>query len=694
MSYASNSQGDCRREIEYFSSPVLDYRGTPTGDAGVRDNRRVLNETAYRVANFRQSVTQPGRSHTLPLVTPASELSLPTFVRVINRSARPGTVRIHAIDDTGRRFGPVTMSLDAKLTRHFISRELEQGVNQQLTGLSGGVGNGSGNWRLELATELDIEALAYIRTEGGFVASVHAVAAETEQGLMRYHVPFFNPASNENQVSSLRLINPGNGAARVMITGVDDRGNAPPGGSVSLTLGGGAARTLTAEQLEEGGPGISGRFGDGVGKWQLSVSANRLVQVMSLLHSRLTGNLVNLSRGSVTQPGRSHTLPLVTPASELSLPTFVRVINRSARPGTVRIHAIDDTGRRFGPVTMSLDAKLTRHFISRELEQGVNQQLTGLSRGVGNGSGNWRLELATELDIEALAYIRTEGGFVASVHAVAAETEEGSMRYHVPFFNPASNENQVSSLRLINPGNGAARVMITGVDDRGNAPPGGSVSLTLGGGAARTLTAEQLEEGGPGISGRFGDGGGKWQLSVSANRPVQVMSLLHSRLTGNLVNLSRGQAGSSAGPPPPTSNYGAISFDIIVGCRGVAWGIATDRPSEQDALNAARQSCVSRGGLSSDCNRSSVSFPQCVALSYGENAVACGAYATGGATRSAAESTALAACRSDSDRYTDCRIVTSGSQRASACNSQGSSRDFRVSESSGSQLADRELRTP
>ena len=132
MGYASNSQGDCRREIEYFSSPVLDYRGTPTGDARVRDNRRVLNETASRVANFRQSVTQPGGSHTLPLVTPASELSLPTFVRVINRSARPGTVRIHAIDDTGRRFGPVTMSLHTRQTRHFISRELEQGVNQQI----------------------------------------------------------------------------------------------------------------------------------------------------------------------------------------------------------------------------------------------------------------------------------------------------------------------------------------------------------------------------------------------------------------------------------------------------------------------------------------------------------------------------------------------------------------------------------
>ena len=38
---------------------------------------------------------------------------------------------------------------------------------------------------------------------------------------------------------------------------------------------------------------------------------------------------------------------------------------------------------------------------------------------------------------------------------------------------------------------------------------------------------------------RGGDGSGKWRLFVSADRPIQVMSLLYSRPTGNLTNLSR-----------------------------------------------------------------------------------------------------------------------------------------------------------
>ena len=45
------------------------------------------------------------------------------------------------------------------------------------------------------------------------------------------------------------------------------------------------------------------------------------------------------------------------------------------------------------------------------------------------------------------------------------------------------------------------------------------------------LSAQQLEEGDTGFSGRFGNGAGKWQLFVSADRPIQVMSLLYSRPT-------------------------------------------------------------------------------------------------------------------------------------------------------------------
>ena len=111
-----------------------------------------------------------------------------------------------------------------------------------------------------------------------------------------------------------------------------------------------------------------------------------------------------------TQPQAEHALPLVRSASHPVQEGFVRIINRSNRRGTVSIHAIDDSGRRVGPLSLSLNAKETVHFNSEDLERGNPSK--GLPPpGAGTGHGDWRLELDTELDIEALGYIRTSGGF-------------------------------------------------------------------------------------------------------------------------------------------------------------------------------------------------------------------------------------------------------------------------------------------
>lgn len=288
MSY--NFQQSCRPRVPYFSNPNISYRGTPTGDEHARHNVRVINETAFHVANFRTRL--PPR-HSIPLVMSADNAARQGFVRIINRSRRSGTVRIDAYDDNGRSFGPAHLSLKAGETRHFNSMDLERGNSSK--GLSG-VGNGSGNWRLDLTTYLDIHTRAYVRTSDGFLTSIHEVAAEEDEGSMRYRVPTFNPGKNADQESRLRLVNVGDGPARATISGLDDRGEPASGGRVRLTLPPGAASLLSARELEQGARGISGRLEAGRGKWQLSVSSDQPLQVMSLLFSRKTGNLTNLSR--------------------------------------------------------------------------------------------------------------------------------------------------------------------------------------------------------------------------------------------------------------------------------------------------------------------------------------------------------------------------------------------------------------
>ena len=194
---------------------------------------------------------------------------------------------------------------------------------------------------------------------------MHEVA-RAEVSPMRYRVPIFNPGRNLSLSSWLRVVNPGTRGANVVISGLDARGNAAPEGDVRLVLPAGTARGSPRSSSRTAASGLTGRFGRGQGKWQLSVSSDTPLRVMNLMETR-SGHLTNLSRG--VAPGQ-RTIPLVLPDSTSGQQGFVRIINRSERAGSVSIEAIDDTGARFGPVVLTMDAKGAVQFNSRDLERG------------------------------------------------------------------------------------------------------------------------------------------------------------------------------------------------------------------------------------------------------------------------------------------------------------------------------------
>ena len=113
------------------------------------------------------------------------------------------------------------LSIGANETVHFNSTDLESGNEGK--GLTGSTGSGEGDWRLAFTSDLDIEVLSFIRTTDGFLTAMHDVAPADED--VR-RVAIFNPGSNRNQVSRLRLINPTDAMADVIIRGTDDKGGA------------------------------------------------------------------------------------------------------------------------------------------------------------------------------------------------------------------------------------------------------------------------------------------------------------------------------------------------------------------------------------------------------------------------------------------------------------------------------------
>ena len=471
-------------------------------------------------------------------------------VRLINSTDEAASLWMYALDEDGHEQGPVGLVVEPNGATEFGALDIAD-ANRH-TGLHGSVVAGFGDWRLQLfSSRGDVEAFAYMQTPDGLVTSVRETVRSTAQGV--HHLTFFGPASESGRVSVLRLINPGNEQAEVTITAVDDAGTTASG-SVRVAVPAGASRTLNTQDLESGvAPGLTGALGDGQGNWRLAVTTEGDIHAMSLLASG-AGYMINLSTVPVPMDG-VHMAPFFPSASHPTWDGLLRVVNRSESSGAVSIRGFDDSGRAYGPVTLQLNAMQAVQLTASDWENGNAGR--GLSSGVGAGQGPWRLELESDLDIEALSYIRTQDGMLTSMHDIAPLScdsralPRGSLlslfcnsgrllglhAYPIAFFSPAKPLFELGRLRLINFGEADASVHIIGIDDLGEVP-GGGVELSIPAGSSREFTSGELEsDDEPGVSGSIGDGTGFWELLVISEAPIGVANLFESP-TGHLINLS------------------------------------------------------------------------------------------------------------------------------------------------------------
>jgi hypothetical protein len=107
----------------------------------------------------------------------------------------------------------------------------------------------------------------------------------------------FNPAGNTLAQSFLRVSNWGNTGGLVTIEGYDDGGNAGDS-NITFVLPAGETLQLNSEDLENGNAakGLSGAFGDGLGRWRFVVTAEfDNLRVSSLNRNSDTGTVTNLT---------------------------------------------------------------------------------------------------------------------------------------------------------------------------------------------------------------------------------------------------------------------------------------------------------------------------------------------------------------------------------------------------------------
>lgn len=354
---------------------------------------------------------------------------------------------------------------------------------------------------------------------------------------------FFNPADNATQESLLRLSNPNASAADVEILGFDDTGMA--GGDVSLSVPAGASIQIRAVELEQGSSekGITGGLGAGTGKWQLKVNSSEPLAVMSLV--RVPGDdLANMGATAPLLSTGAHTVLHVQGDPSASDETVLRLVNRTALDNAISITARDATGvlAPGGEITAVLAPYQAINLNTDDLIAGNADK--GVSGALGMAAEVHSIEVRAEQNLAVQGLLRSASGVLHNVSAVAPRlsNDDDSDRF-LATVNPAGGT-PASTVRVVSLNMADDILLLGGIDDAGVRPPSGQYLLIDANGRVE-LDANDLEEGNPdkglyASTAPFGDGEGRWQVTVSTGTDgahAEVQSLAATP-DGSRTNLS------------------------------------------------------------------------------------------------------------------------------------------------------------
>lgn len=233
-------------------------------------------------------------------------------------------------------------------------------------------------------------------------------------------------------------------------------------------------------------------------------------------------------------------IPLMRSGSHPTQQGFVNITLYGAH---ALVEAWDDSGARRETTIQRPDGGASVWFNSNDLEEGNRDK--GIWPGIGAGTGDWYVRVSSNDLLFARAYMRTSDGFVTAMSGVvrgvlnSRVAYQGTRLYYaddwycghrVHFFNPGSNRDQRSWLRVKNHAYHEIGMEILGQDSAGDFGSETAHRYVIPGYGAIAISARELEE------CCFGDGVGKWTLDVFTDEPVTVMSLLETP-TGHLTNM-------------------------------------------------------------------------------------------------------------------------------------------------------------
>ena len=372
-----------------------------------------LLRTADGFVTAMRAVAPRGADGALRLLTfnPASNWRQVSRLRLVNPTDAEARATVTGTDDAGESPGsPVVLTLAAGSACEVDATALESGRGLACGAPQAGLGDGSGKWRLSVASGAPLAAMGLLSSPGGDLTNLSGTLPEDGRGVR--HVAFLPPASDPyGRQGFVRVANLSGRAGTVAIRAFDD-GDAryEP---LALRLGAGGAAQFNSDDLELGNPrkGLTGSTGSGTGAWRLELSGAGIEFEAGAYVRHADGFLTAVQAVAPSVDG-VHRVATFNPGSNTRQVSVLRLVNRGSREASASVTGADDGGVRGGPVEVRVPAGSAVELTAAALESGEAAAIA--SGALGDGRGKWRLRVASEGELAVMGLMSSVMGRLAN----------------------------------------------------------------------------------------------------------------------------------------------------------------------------------------------------------------------------------------------------------------------------------------
>ena len=337
------------------------------------------------------------------------------YIRLVNLNSIPADALISRFGERESPPQTVTIELPAHHARTYLVEDLANGTAPGVAGSLDEIGNHS---RVAIETVRGVLAMSFSVSHAGHLTNLSGL---TSRDSVR-SVPLFMSASDPHRRQSvLRLLNRESRPGTVNIQAFDDTGRTYE--VVTLALAANGVAEIDSDDLELGNATkyLSGHTGRGVGDWRLELVSDLDLEILTFVET--DDGVLSPMLDTVARDQNRHDVGMFKAVDDSKQIGLLRLMNTSAQRANITMQGMDDLGVHHGIVRLTLASAASRTLTAINLESG-DEDLDGM---LGDGSGEWRLAITSNVPIEVMNLVSSPTGHLSNLStsmSIASDEEE------------------------------------------------------------------------------------------------------------------------------------------------------------------------------------------------------------------------------------------------------------------------------